>query len=279
LRAVLGLLLLTAAALKLYGFHVSAVPRAGWLSTPWAQMALILWEVILGLWLVSGLYPAGSWLAALATFTVFAIVSGYLGWIGVASCGCFGSIKASPWDAFAVDVVALIALVVARPDLGSLREKSQRTLAHVGGVAVGAAALFGLLAGTGALIFGSADAALAHLRGERVSVRPAFVDIGSGVPGQTFEATVELVNRTDRPVRIIGGTSDCSCVTTDELPLTLGPGEARGVTVRVKLSSDLGIFNRKAFFWTDHDQARAVLFDLTGRIDPPAPVSVGASRE
>ena len=273
------MLLVTAAALKLYGFHVSAVPRAGWLSTPWAQMALIQWESILGLWLISGVYPVGSWLAALATFTIFAVVSGYLAWIGVASCGCFGSIKASPWAAFAVDVLALMILPAAQPDLRSLREKPQRTLARIGGVVLGAVVLFGVLAGTGALIFGSADAALAYLRGESISVRPTFVDVGRGVPGQTVEATVELVNRTDRSVRVIGGTSDCSCVTTNDLPLTLGPGEARGVSVRVKLSSDLGIFNRKAFFWTDHNQARAVLFDLTGRIDPPARAPAGASRE
>ena len=49
-------------------------------------------------------YPRGAWLAALGTFAAFAAVSGYLGWIGVASCGCFGVIKASPWWAFARSV-------------------------------------------------------------------------------------------------------------------------------------------------------------------------------
>lgn len=38
---VLGLVLVTAAGLKLYGLNVSAVSRVGWLSTPWVQMAVV----------------------------------------------------------------------------------------------------------------------------------------------------------------------------------------------------------------------------------------------
>jgi hypothetical protein len=81
---VLGGLLLAAAGLKLYGLSVSAIPRVGWFSQPWVQLAVVEWELILGLWLLSGSYPRGAWLAALGTFAAFAAVSGYLGWIGVA---------------------------------------------------------------------------------------------------------------------------------------------------------------------------------------------------
>jgi hypothetical protein len=36
-RIVLGLLLLTAAGLKLYGLNVTALPRVGWFATPRCQ--------------------------------------------------------------------------------------------------------------------------------------------------------------------------------------------------------------------------------------------------
>lgn len=117
--------------------------------------------------------------------------------------------------------------------------------------------------------YGSLDAALAHLRGERVSIRPGVVDMGRGAPGQSLEGSVELVNRTWESVRIIGGTSDCSCVATDDLPVILAPGESRLVSLRVALPGSPGLFTRKVFFWTDDVQARTIGFSLTGRIESP----------
>lgn len=120
-HAALGVLLLAAAGLKLYGLNVSPFAQYGWLTAPWVQMLAVGWEVVLGLWLLSGAYRAGAWVATVGTFATFAAVSGYLGWIGQASCGCFGVIQASPWHAFAVDVTALALLAVARPDWRAAR--------------------------------------------------------------------------------------------------------------------------------------------------------------
>ena len=79
------------------------------------QVVTAEWELVLGLWLLSGAFQVGAWLAAAGTFLTFAGVSGYFGWTGVASCGCFGVIRASPWTAFGVDVVALALLAVCPP--------------------------------------------------------------------------------------------------------------------------------------------------------------------
>src|SRR5687768_17088784 len=106
-RRLLGALLLIAAGLKLYGLNVSALPRVGWFAGPQVQLAAAAWELVLGLWLLSGSARAGAWLASVGTFSAFAAVSAYFGWIGVASCGCFGVIRASPWSAFGVDVAVL----------------------------------------------------------------------------------------------------------------------------------------------------------------------------
>lgn len=89
-----------------------------------------------------------------------------------------------------------------------------------------------------------------------------------------MEARVEIVNWTDRPVMIYSGTSDCSCVATKDLPLTLGPGEAREVSVEVRFPASAGLFNLKAWLLTDCDDARTVLFGLSGKITPAARASV-----
>ena len=270
-RPVLGAVLLTTAGIKLYGLSISPIPLVGWFAQSWVQLAAIEWETLLGLWLLSGAYPCASWLAALVTFTSFAAISSYLGWIGVASCGCFGVIHASPWTAFGVDLLALLTLALSHPKLGFLGEHPRVVLRNAAGwlltFFVGMTVLAGLLTGLGLGMFGSFDAALAHLRGERISVRPSLVDAGSGSPGESLEVSVELANWTDRPVRIIGRSSDCFCVTTDELPLRLEPAESRRVPIVVRLPRTPGLFNRQVYFLTDHDQARTIVFPLTARVE------------
>jgi len=153
-----GVLLLAAAGLKLYGWNVSPFAQYGWLLSPTVQTVAVGWELFLGVWLLSGNARRLAWLLTILTFTAFAVVSGYLGVIGQANCGCFGVIKASPWVAFGVDVGVLALLIVARPRA----EKGETVgLRWVGGVAV----VLVLLLTTSFLVFGSAEAAVARLRG------------------------------------------------------------------------------------------------------------------
>jgi hypothetical protein len=126
--------------------------------------------------------------------------------------------------------------------------------------------------------FGSADAALARLRGERLSIQARVVDVGEGQPGQTLKAVVEIVNRTAQPVCILGGSSDCSCVATHDLPVSLAPGATAGISVQVRLPGKTGFFNRKAYFWTDCPEAQRITFGLTGQIVPSAQTEVAAEK-
>lgn len=168
-HTLLGLVLLTAAGLKLAGTNVSPFAQYGWFSAPWVQTLAVEWEIVLGLWLLSGAYRAGAWLAAVGTFAAFAAVSGYLGWIGQASCGCFGMVEASPWHAFAVDVTALVLLAVARPDWRAVRETPRADLLRrptgFAGVLLGAAVILVTLTGAATWAYGSPTAALARLHG------------------------------------------------------------------------------------------------------------------
>ncbi|HEY1378500.1 MAG TPA: DUF1573 domain-containing protein [Gemmataceae bacterium] len=256
MRVLLGLVLLTAAGLKLYGLNVTALPRVGWFATPQVQLVVAEWELVLGLWLLSGAAPAGAWLAAVGTFLAFAAVSGYFGWIGVASCGCLGVIRASPWTAFGVDVAALLLLAATRP---SFRTTSLRVSFRPAVIPLGAAVILVFLTGIGAVLYGSPAAALARLRGDTITVSTDYLDFGAVSAGKVVERSVDVQNWTDRPVRLIGGTSDCSCVTTSDLPLTVPPGEARAVTIRMKAPpTKPGAVTRVAELWTDHPDRRTV---------------------
>jgi hypothetical protein len=207
----LAMLLLTAAGLKLNGLAVDPVGRIGLFTAPAFQIAVIEFEIFLAAWLLWGKPPLGSWVTALGVFTVFAAVSAYQGWIGRASCGCFGQLSVSPWYAFGIDLAVLLALILGRPALDAVRQQPLLLLASIVPAVVGmggAAALLALLAGAASLFYGSPDAALAHFRGERISFYPRLVDVGTGYPGEQREETIEIVNRTGHLVRLIGGTKD-----------------------------------------------------------------------
>jgi hypothetical protein len=267
---VLGVLLLAAAALKLHGLAIDPAGHGGVFSAPEWQVGIVEIEIFLGIWLLSGNRPIGSWLGAQLAFGCFAAASFYQGWVGQASCGCFGAVAVNPWLTFSLDVAMMTALALGRPDLQPLRESPRAILTAallpVAGGFLGTAAILGLLAGIAHASFGSTQGALAYLRGERISVSPRLLDMGEGQPGEVREASVQLHNWTDKPVHLYGGTSDCSCVATDDLPITIAPGEGRAIRVKMRLPAANGAFNRTAFLMTDDDETRTLMFRLTGHI-------------
>lgn len=246
-RAILGgvaVLLLAAAGLKLYGWNVSPFAQYGWLLSPAVQTAAVGWELFLGIWLLSGSARRLAWLSTLLTFAAFAAVSGYLGVLGQAHCGCFGVIEANPWVAFGVDVAVLLLLAVARP-----RGEAASTdgLRWVGGVTV---VLTGLFA-TSLILFGSAEAAVAKLRGQTLTTT-SHLTFEPGTVGDLKTATATVRNWTDAPLRLIGGTADCSCLATEDLPVVVPANDGVEVRVRLKIPAGTpGQLTRTVEFLTD----------------------------
>jgi hypothetical protein len=267
-RWALGGLLLATAGLKLYGLGVSAVPRVGWFAQPGVQLTAAEWEVVLGLWLVTGAYPAGGWAAAVGTFLAFAGVSGYLGATGVTACGCLGAVPASPRWAFGADAAALVLLAVGRPRRGAVPTGELRPAARAGLIWVGGVAAFlvGLTA-AGAGVYGSPDAALARLRGESLVVGP-YLDLGAGKPGEYLEAAATVRNVTDHPIRLYGGTSDCSCTTLRDLPVTIEPGGSVAVGIQLHIpSAESGRLTRTVFLRTDAPGQPTARFAIGCRVE------------
>ncbi len=263
----LGSLLIVAASLKIAGGNVSPLPGVGWLSLPGVQLTVVVLELLIGVGLIFDIAKPLNWLAAVLLFGMFSVVSAYLGLIGQANCGCFGTIEASPWTAFAVDLLAVTALVIVRPrreSWQSLRNSNRiRTTSKLLG---GAALVMAVLALGSSYAFGSLAAAVAKLRGDSLYAS-SYLDFGSADPGEKLEHPLEVSNLSSEPIRLIGGTSDCSCVTTSAMPLTIAPGESIAITIHLKVpQSDPGAFTRTASLWTDCESQRTISFRLGCRV-------------
>ena len=265
-RIVLGVLLLAAAGLKLNSLSVSAVPRVGWFAQPWVQLAAVEWEAVLGLWLLIGAQPRGSWFAAVGTFVAFAGVSAYLGWVGVASCGCFGTIQATPWLAFGVDlsVVAGLSIAVPKPAVGNGPARPVLPRLVPAAVALGvcsAPIALGLIAPT------FAATTLASLRGETLIAVPSVIDLGECTRDQELRVEVQVRNMSTRSIRLVGGTADCSCDVTPDLPAVLQPGEDRSIQIRFRVKQPgPGVFTRTVRIGTDDAEEPYLNLMVRGRI-------------
>jgi hypothetical protein len=263
-----AILLLAAAALKAWGLALDPVGRAGFFSSAEVQLAIVEFEIFLGIWLLTGLAAVGAWLTALATFILFAGISFYLGVIGQTSCGCFGRFSPSPWWAFALDAVVIGLLLLGRPDFAALRERPRLivikeltapAVALVLATAVFAAGLLTIYAN-----YESVPAAIAALRGEKVSIYPFSARVDAGQRGETRMATFEVTNWNEKEIRIIGGSADCSCTVLDDLPLTIAPKETRSVSVSISLAGRPGVFAGRAAFLVDMAQSCLCLFVSQG---------------
>jgi hypothetical protein len=114
-RIAVGLLLLTAAGLKAHQLATEPVLGTGLLDSRWLLMAVVEFELLLGLCLLANLWPKPTWAVALACFGAFTCVSLYKALSGHATCGCFGRVTVDPWYTATLDLSLVFSLLVWRP--------------------------------------------------------------------------------------------------------------------------------------------------------------------
>ena len=133
---LVGLFLLLAALLKAYQLSTAPTAEDSVLTSRWFLAIIVEFEVVLGLLLILDVAPRVTRWLSLATFAVFAAVSGYKALSGEVSCGCFGQLEVNPWWTLVVDVACFVAIMTVRPRSvrGAISERfwaSRRSVAFV----------------------------------------------------------------------------------------------------------------------------------------------------
>jgi hypothetical protein len=111
----LGLLLLSAAALKGYEVAAAPLPETSLWSSRGFLIGVIEAEFGLGLWLLSGRFPCAARWTALVAFQAFFAFSLIKVMRGEARCGCFGPAPISPLGAAGLDLAAILSLWLWHP--------------------------------------------------------------------------------------------------------------------------------------------------------------------
>ena len=108
-----GLLLILAGFLKLHQWALEGVPTANPLAL-WLLSGVPALEILLGMWIISGIEARKARLVGLFCFGAFAGASLISALRGKTSCGCFGVIEVNPWWTFLLDLVVVGLLAIRR---------------------------------------------------------------------------------------------------------------------------------------------------------------------
>jgi len=265
---VLSLFLLTAALLKAWALVTDPLVADPVFGSPTVLALVMLVESGVGFWLLWGGWPRLARIVVSLLFLVFAGASLYLAaFAKTSTCGCLGNIPVSPWLAFGFDVAVLLFLHLVMPNNQvfyqiNLDGLFGRALALVGGTGVLLAFCFTILT----LLNGSVYEGLARLRGEKVSVRPPVTDVGEGMLGENRAFTVTLYNHGHSPIRVSGGTSNCSCVAIRNLPAIIPGHQELPVEVGVSYTGREGAFEKGFLFYLEDESQSYAVGRLKGRI-------------
>jgi hypothetical protein len=278
--AAVGFVLICAGALKVGGIGTERSALLG----PASDLLAAQFELLLGVWLVFGYLPQEACLVALATFLGFACWNLFQSFAGAPSCGCFGRLHVNPLYVFFLDLGALAALAYTfrrlRRHALPAKPNGQSPAIHQALIKIGAFAgcvvvVSGGIALIATAVYGSPRAALAQMRGERLTVEPVLVDIGIAAPNETRSAIVKVQNWHDQPIAVIGAGSDCACRLTDDLPLMIPAGKWRMVTVQFTFPPDARSFRRTVHFMSNDVDRPFLPFQISGVCVEPDDAAIG----
>ena len=78
--------------------------------------------------------------------------------------------------------------------------------------------------------------------------------------------SVTVENLTETDIRLIGGTANCPCIATSDLPLTIPAGDKVTVNVRIKFTGESGRFKHTYIWYTDAPSQTQLSGSVTGQV-------------
>lgn len=222
LRYTASLLLVLAAGIKLYEIVSSPIWEDSALLPPFLHVLASLTELILGIWLLSGIWRYLLWWCSFVFFLVLSAVSFSMVLSGAADCGCFGALAVSPYLTFGIDLILVVMHGLAfRYCCGdsTFQMPGGSVLGHFATVVcvmMFVSFLYGTETGKSVNSFASSQSGL-------IRVVDDPIDVGRGNLGEEFNVDFIIENKSASEVRIVGRGVACRCIEILELPEVIPP--------------------------------------------------------
>lgn len=118
--------------------------------------------------------------------------------------------------------------------------------------------------------YGNLSRAVSYLLGQPIVVA-STTSIGVVEEGRHYMVHVPLTNASNRPIKIIGAQTSCTCTTLTSLPFSLAPRESRNLDIEiVTKSGKKGGIDSRVDLFTDHPASPTIDFRIIGTITPSA---------
>lgn len=128
--------------------------------------------------------------------------------------------------------------------------------------------------------FGSLRDAWLYMGGARVVIERSALALPTGEVGETQVAEFLLRNLTSEPVKVLGATVSCDCVTTEGLPAEVVAGGSVRLRSAVHLDGRItGPFEQSVVYYTDHPVVPSLRVVIRGNVLGPEADRAPASDE
>ncbi len=105
-----------------------------------------------------------------------------------------------------------------------------------------------------------------YLQGRRLLFDPAEIVIQDAEPGATIVRKVHVLNLTGNRATLLGSLPSCRCLTLDEFPIEIEPGQSRDLSIRTRIPSKPGEFAHTIRLFSNTGNTEAYLLAVRGNV-------------
>lgn len=222
------------------------------------KLILIQGEILLALWMISGISAAWAFRVGMVFFAGAACVNLRSIWLGEVSCGCFGKVEVPPWVSLGINAVAIAAMVILRPRFeGGVIASTVSSVKSMGWVAL-ASVLILAIGGGGALTRSYFQPRVIEVSKE--------IDLGVMEVEARKEVAISLRNVSDNPVTILGARTNCTCSLVKGLPVVIEAGGLVEVVLSI-VPPARSQFEGHVFLYTSNRNAATIHCRYFARIN------------
>jgi hypothetical protein len=142
----------------------------------------------------------------------------------------------------------------------------RQALSSLAQVALLAGAMAAALFGVARWQTGSVELVWPWLQGQRLLVEPRQVRLGEVPPRTILERQIRVVNVSSQPMTLLGSQQSCGCITLDEFPIRIAPGQEHRVALKIGTSDKTGPFEHSIKLFTDEAGSTARQVIVAGTV-------------